>query len=359
MDSNEEMYLKQIEKQEKYTEKLLKQLNEQIKENKELKKEIKQIKSSIRYKIGRDIIKASKPSKHTLVLPFRLMKYIKEGIEKKIYVKDKAKITPELEKSIMIPLELSKYEKLKELESEFNEAYLMNKLEIGKKLYREYKDLGRLTQSKILLEKMLILAPESTFYVNELEIVCDKLKILESFNEDKWTSGKISTYRAVEGNKILHVLNNSIPYHKNGYGIRSKYIVESQKNVGLQPIVITRPGFPNDFKEDTLQDKDDLIIEEILGIRYYRCLPQQFLRYTSITKYIENYTEQIIKVVEKEQPFAIHAASNYINGLAGLRAARACQLPFIYEIRGFWELTTVSKRPYFRGSEEFELAQKI
>jgi len=43
--------------------------------------------------------------------------------------------------------------------------------------------------------------------------------------------------------KVLHVLDRSVP-NLSGYSIRSKYIVEFQKELGLSPIVVTSPKYP-------------------------------------------------------------------------------------------------------------------
>ncbi len=43
--------------------------------------------------------------------------------------------------------------------------------------------------------------------------------------------------------RVLHVLAVSIPY-LNGYTIRSKYIVETQRRQGLDPVVVTSPFYP-------------------------------------------------------------------------------------------------------------------
>lgn len=348
----------------------LEQIKEQKVLNTHLKRQIKGLKQGTRYKVGNAIVLAAKPSKHTLLLPIKLLQYTKEGIIKRYLTKqqqeqvqeklqEKSKIKVSI-KSIqhkeVKKIELSENELLVKLENDFNECTYKEKLGKGKKLYREYKNLGRLSKSKELLEILLEVSPNSNFYKQELEITIDKLSMLSELKEDG-LEYCINLYRQEDNNKILHVLNNTIPYHKNGYGIRSKYIIESQKKAGLNPVVITRPGFPNDFKANSLLSNEELIKEEIEDISYYRCLSEVLLRYTPITQYIEMYVEQILKVIEIENSGIIHSASNYINGLAGLKAAQIAQLPFVYEIRGFWELTTVSKYPDFKNSEEFQLAQ--
>jgi glycosyltransferase involved in cell wall biosynthesis len=78
-----------------------------------------------------------------------------------------------------------------------------------------------------------------------------------------------------------------------------------------------------------------------------------------LKRYLQEYSMQICNTIEVEAPDVLHSASNYVNGLAGLDAARNKGIPFFYEIRGFWELTSVVKVPLFKNSEEFRLAQKM
>src|SRR5215216_6792603 len=64
--------------------------------------------------------------------------------------------------------------------------------------------------------------------------------------------------------KVLHILGSSIPQVA-GYTIRSKYIVECQKAMGMDPIVLTSPI----QQVDTPKDKPWR--ETINSITYFRC----------------------------------------------------------------------------------------
>lgn len=361
------------------------------------KQELLNIKRTVRYKLGNAIVLGVKPSKHTILLPYRIVKLFLEGCRKtskrkkrlketklltcevntgnktneKFIAKQKKKVNNLIDKNINIKMIDDKFEdtiirdieqieqirNVNELEKIYNNTENKKKFQVGRILYRRYKTLGYLNKCVKLLNELLLLNPNNTFLNRELSINEDKLQLL---NDSKYRelSNETNAFNiSQDNNKVLHVLNTSIPYLKNGYSIRAKYIVESQKKVGIEPIVITRPGFPNDFSEGQIRNKKELIKEEVNGITYYRCLPKLFMRHTPLKKYLKNYSRQMCKVAELEKPFAIHAASNYINGLAALETSRKLKLPFVYEIRGFWELTTVSKEPLFRDSEEFKLAQ--
>jgi glycosyltransferase involved in cell wall biosynthesis len=70
------------------------------------------------------------------------------------------------------------------------------------------------------------------------------------------------------------------------------------------------------------------------------------------------YALQAAKVVAKEaaknQVALIHAASNHVNALPALLAARRLGIPFQYEMRGLWELTRISRMPDYEGSQAYK-----
>ena len=55
----------------------------------------------------------------------------------------------------------------------------------------------------------------------------------------------------------------------------------------------------------------------------------------------------------------IHAASNHVNALPALIAARRLGLPFQYEMRGLWELTRASRQPGFKNSHNYHLGLEL
>ena len=55
------------------------------------------------------------------------------------------------------------------------------------------------------------------------------------------------------------------------------------------------------------------------------------------------------------RPEWVVAASDYMTALPALIAARRLGLPFLYEVRGFWEVTRQSREPGFERSEDFRI----
>ncbi|MBI1923524.1 glycosyltransferase [Candidatus Poribacteria bacterium] len=141
--------------------------------------------------------------------------------------------------------------------------------------------------------------------------------------------------------KILHVLHHSLPY-LDGYSIRSKYIVEFQRKLGLMPILVTSAHHEIEVGHHisgTFQPK-----ETIDELTYYRTqfpkgrlkefqLQTPFFRERVLMKTLH---KTIQRILSEERIDLIHAHSPVLCGIPALKAA-ARKIPFVYEVRAFWE----------------------
>jgi len=133
------------------------------------------------------------------------------------------------------------------------------------------------------------------------------------------------------GMRVLHVLDTSLPTVA-GYTSRSRYIMEAQRALGLEPLVLTSVRH---------QNPDGRSMEEIDGIRHYRTLlPSSSRRQPPLE--MHHLRRRIIEVARRERPDLIHAHSSILCGIPGYVAARQLGLPCIYEIRAFWEDAAVT-----------------
>lgn len=329
------------------------------------------VKRSPQYLLGNAFLLALIPSKHTFLFPYRCAKIIGRLVCEKInktakklakkhkYKKNKIykflleRLIPKEER-----IDVNHIEDIPQLEKLYKQSKKKNKLIVGRKLFRRYKNTGRITDSVNLLNELIANYGYNEGLQRELTISIDKLDLLHS---DRFMATEDSSRFKVlpKGKKVLNVLNTSIPYLQNGYSIRSKYIIENQRKMGLEPVVVTRPGFPNDFFEDSFKEKGSVTKEQVDGVNYYRTHPDAIMRFLPFSEYLDKYVDAVCRVIDKEKPDFVQSASNYVNGMAGLLAARKKGIPFVYEIRGFWELTTITKEPLYKNSENFRLEQKL
>ena len=159
--------------------------------------------------------------------------------------------------------------------------------------------------------------------------------------------------------RVLHVLDHSWPVHT-GYSIRSLHLIAAQRRLGLRPQALTGP----------LQIVDDpqpveIVVENIT----YRRTPyhgkfsewaisrrRPILREAAIVRLIRN---RILELTENETFDLIHAHSPALCGLGALQAARSKRIPFVYELRAFWEDAAVDQNKISTRSPRYRLSQKL
>ena len=155
--------------------------------------------------------------------------------------------------------------------------------------------------------------------------------------------------------RVLNLLAFSLPYTSVGYATRSHGLALGIQRAGWDVRPCTRPGFPQDFKpelaDQTLPERD-----EIDGVVYRRLFDVQRSG-TTETEYLLHAVELYEQMIREEQPAVVHAASNYVTALPALIAARRLGVPFVYEVRGFWEVTRQSRDESFEHSAKYRYMQ--
>jgi glycogen(starch) synthase len=156
--------------------------------------------------------------------------------------------------------------------------------------------------------------------------------------------------------RVLHVLDISVPTLA-GYSTRSRYIVNNQKAVGLDPVVVTSARHEN---------PSQCAMEEIDGIRYYRTLAPRAGPFMDALAQkpgagelleINRFRQRIVEVAQREEPDIIHGHSSILCGIPALLAARELGIPCVYEIRAFWEDAAVDLGRTEVGSKRYMATQ--
>jgi glycosyltransferase involved in cell wall biosynthesis len=151
--------------------------------------------------------------------------------------------------------------------------------------------------------------------------------------------------------RSIYFLHNSLPFTSAGYATRTHGIClgVAKRDFDIRPV--TRPGFPLDLGlEVTAADVPQA--SEIDGITYRRLVDFQRPDFSE-PEYITRTADVFERILREHRPGLVHAASNYVTGLPALIAARRAALPYVYEARGFWEITRASREPNFRNSGQF------
>ena len=198
---------------------------------------------------------------------------------------------------------------------------------------------------------------------------------------------KQKTNRVVLGNflpkeeNFLYVPASCLPYHISGYTTRTHEILKALANaigdisrtniettnsyenvssntanhkfLDVKIFVLTRTGYPWDRKDSLVYPdagKDYNILD---GIRYDHLKTPKNSKLTAL--YAEEASLEFEKYIVKKHISCVHAASNHVNALPALIAAKRLGISFQYEMRGLWELTRISRQPEFAKSHNFKL----
>lgn len=149
--------------------------------------------------------------------------------------------------------------------------------------------------------------------------------------------------------RMLYVPASCLPYHISGYTTRTQAVIRALRDAGTNVCAMTRPGYPWD-RNDRCCDAAES--RTLAGGVEYRHARRPFNN-VPVLAYAFLAAKPIIRLAIRERVAAIHAASNHVNALPALLAARKLGIPFHYEMRGLWELTRISRMSEYERSQAF------
>ena len=159
--------------------------------------------------------------------------------------------------------------------------------------------------------------------------------------------------------KILHILDISLPHRQSGYSLRSQYIINTQKALGFDPVVLTRSGVSEQLADGVeyindvpylrnTSEKYAIRLGERLGKfqlpdtpRIYRAGQEQHFR------------KRVARAVVAKKPDVLHAASPGRNAQVAIDVGHHYGLPVVYEVRGLWHDSGVAQGMLTPDSEAY------
>lgn len=159
--------------------------------------------------------------------------------------------------------------------------------------------------------------------------------------------------------RVLHVLDHSWPVI-DGYSQRSRSLISAQSGLHFRPSVVTSP----------LHQHDDPSASDVSvdGVPYFRTPWQRgvtrraiqgrwpFVREVSVVRLLRHRVQSLL---DTDRFDAIHAHSPALCGLAALQAARSRGIPFVYEIRSFWEDSPLTRSLTLAARLRYGLARSL
>ncbi len=151
---------------------------------------------------------------------------------------------------------------------------------------------------------------------------------------------------------VLHLLKESVPYHTNGFTMRSRYNLIAARDAGLKPVVVTQLGFPRAV--GTTDAPAIEVLDEIphhrldLGPNYPLDQPWDLL--------LGDQAWLTARVARQVRPSIIHAGSGhrgYESALVGAAVRAHIRRPLVYEVRSFFEATWSADPAWNERGEQY------
>jgi D-inositol-3-phosphate glycosyltransferase len=182
------------------------------------------------------------------------------------------------------------------------------------------------------------------------EAQASRLKGLLRQLGDGWTPSLRPVPRSDRpgGRVALCLLEASMPQVPSGYAFRSRDVLAALAGARLEPVAATRLGFP--VSRGIL---DYSPVESVYGVVHHRFNFDGLRQYSGIPldRLAAANAESLRGLVERLRPQVVLAGTPSLNGCVGRALSSAAEVPFVYDVRGFPEMTWAARQ----GGDESEL----
>ncbi|WP_024367331.1 glycosyltransferase [Arthrobacter sp. TB 26] len=162
----------------------------------------------------------------------------------------------------------------------------------------------------------------------------------------------------VEQDRVMYCAHSTGNYNTNGYATRTAGLVEGMGGRGEDVFVVARPGYPWDVKTDVSATEQRRFERSISGVPHI-FNPGPSWTSDRLDYYMADAADIFVREAQRSRAGIIHAASNYVTAIPALTAARRLGIPFVYEVRGLWEITELSDKPWWAESDRYRLAVQL
>ena len=150
--------------------------------------------------------------------------------------------------------------------------------------------------------------------------------------------------------RILHVLDHSLPMHS-GYTFRTRALLKAQQGLGWSVKGITGSRHLADGPVEEIVD----------GLSFHRVTARARSAISPVREWrdVQLLSAGVERMVQGWRPHLIHAHSPVLGALAAGPVARRHKLPFVYEIRAFWEDAAVGNGAGREGSARYRVIRAL
>lgn len=137
------------------------------------------------------------------------------------------------------------------------------------------------------------------------------------------------------GGPVLHVVGKGLLDTQTGYTLRTAYTLRAQLDIGIPGLVAIQPG-------GGAKAVEKLEHTVFRGVEYVR-LPGKPRARSFLNEWLSEFVAGLEELIVQEEPSVLHAHSDFLNGAAAILAGRKHHIPVVYESRGFWEESWLSR----------------
>ena len=124
-----------------------------------------------------------------------------------------------------------------------------------------------------------------------------------------------------ERQRILYCAYSTPIFHSNGYSVRTEGVVAGLKAAGADVTVMGRSGYPWDISTSRAKPRKRRHVETRNGVDWVH-VPEGNINHLAPDVYVNVAADAVVRQARLLRPSVIHAASNYLNALPALVAAR-------------------------------------
>lgn len=199
-------------------------------------------------------------------------------------------------------------------------------------LYRFYRASGYWDIASLVIEEIFAkTGSDSDAYVAERH-----RREIEVFAKPGQVTANLEDAHAYDPTgPILHMVGRVLPETQTGYTLRTQYTALAQSKKGLPVAIVGQSG---------ITGREMLGIEDydFQGITYY-LLPGPMRNHVLLDEWLRHNIEQLALLVRKLRPSILHAQSDFFNALIVNVVGKKYGIPTVYESRGFWEYSWLSR----------------
>lgn len=228
---------------------------------------------------------------------------------------------------------------------------------LSRVINRQWYQLGLVHEPAVLLDRHPEIVAEFTPQHRRLVEQIKGYERIESNGASIPGRAQGIAYSAEPG-RIMYCVHSTPAFNSNGYSTRTRGVAAGLRDGGHDVTVVARAGYPWDGPADVEKPGQERTVRMVDDVEYVH-LPGPGLGGTAIDHYIIAAADAFVREARLQRPSVIHSASNFRTALAALIAARRLGIPFVYEVRGLWEITEAAEKPGWENTERFKSMERL